>query len=95
MPTYEPTAAFWADWRRLRPEQRAAFIRARRLFLAGLDAEQFHPSLRVKRFQTRPGWYELTWGPDGRALWAYGRPPQGREGPHIVWLRVGTHKIFE
>lgn len=94
MPTYEPDAAFWADWRRLRPEQRAAFIRARALFITGLTTGQFHPSLRIKRFRSQ-GVYELSWAPDGRALWAYGTPPEGSAGPHIVWIRVGSHKIFE
>jgi len=95
VPTYEPSAAFWADWRRLRPEQQAAFLRARRLFFTSLAEGRFHPALRVKRYQSRRGWYEMTWAPDGRALWAYGPPRDGRPGPHIVWMRVGNHTIFD
>jgi hypothetical protein len=49
----------------------------------------------VKGYKSAPGWYEMTWAPDGRALWKYGTPLQGKPGPHIVWLRVGTHDVFE
>ncbi|CAO5183733.1 conserved hypothetical protein [Frankia sp. AiPs1] len=94
MPTFLPVAGFWADWNRLRPEQRAAFLRARNLFVEGLTAGTFHPSLRIKGVKSRPGVYEMAWAPDGRALWQYGEPIPGRSGPHIVWLKIGTHKIF-
>ena len=66
-----------------------------RLFRAGLATGRFHPSLRVKSYKSAPGWNEMTWAPDGRALWTYGKPIPGRPGPHIIWLRVGTHDIFK
>ncbi|KPM55667.1 hypothetical protein ACG83_10280 [Frankia sp. R43] len=95
MPTYAATVRFYADYRRLRPEQRAAFDRARKLFFQGLTEGRFHPSLRVKSFKSKPGMWELTWAPDGRALWSYG-PPQPGHGsdPHVIWARVGSHDIF-
>jgi hypothetical protein len=68
MPTFVAVAEFWADWRRLRPEQQRAFLRARDLFVRGLTDRAFHPSLRVKGYRSAPGWYEMTWAPDGRAL---------------------------
>ncbi|WP_261568249.1 hypothetical protein [Frankia gtarii] len=95
MPTFLPSAAFWADWNRLRPEQRAAFLQARDLFLDGLIIGSFHPSLRVKGFKSRPGAFEMSWAADGRALWRYGNPVAGQPGPHVEWLRIGTHKIFD
>ncbi|CAJ64832.1 hypothetical protein; putative signal peptide [Frankia alni ACN14a] len=56
---------------------------------------RFHPSLRVKAFTSKPGLFEMTWAPDGRALWTYGDPLPGRgTDPHVIWLRVGTHDIF-
>ncbi|WP_405996723.1 hypothetical protein [Streptomyces sp. NBC_00829] len=39
-----------------------------------------------------PGAYELTWAPDRRAAWSYGR--ELRHGRHIVWRRIGTHSIL-
>ncbi len=95
MPTYLVVGEFWVNWNRLRPEQRAAFLRARDLFMEGLAAGAFHPSLRVKGVRSRPGVYEMTWAPDGRAMWRYGTPLPEQPGPHIVWLRIGTHKIFQ
>jgi hypothetical protein len=95
MPTYRPVARFLADYHRLSAEQQAAFWQAVRLFVAGLDAGQFHPRLGVKRFRGIPGAFELRWGPDGRALWMYGEPIPGRPEPHIIWLRVGSHDIYK
>ncbi len=95
MPTYEPSRSFKAGWRRLDPAQQAAFLRALKLFLEGLPTGVFHPSLRVKGYKSTSGVFELTWAPDGRALWRYGVPPPGLLGPHIEWLRIGTHKIFD
>ncbi|WP_322756481.1 hypothetical protein [Frankia sp. Cas3] len=94
MPTFEPTARFWDDWRRLTPSQRERFLRARDLFVADLLAGRgFRPGLRVKSFRRRPGVYEMTWAPDGRALFRYGVSKQSGL-PHIIWEAIGTHDIF-
>ncbi len=54
---------------------------------------EFRPSLRVKGVQGRPGVFEMTWAPDGRATWQYG--PQLLPGePHVIWRRIGTHDVF-
>jgi hypothetical protein len=39
------------------------------------------------------GVYELTWGPDGRATFSYGRSVVEGE-PHIIWRRIGAHEIL-
>ncbi|QNT98258.1 hypothetical protein HEP81_08030 (plasmid) [Streptomyces griseofuscus] len=41
-----------------------------------------------------PGVYELTWAPDGRATWSYGRAVVAGL-THIVWHRIGTHSILD
>lgn len=51
------------------------------------------PGLRVKRVQGARGVFELTWAPDGRATFEYGREVQPGE-PHIVWRRIGTHAVL-
>jgi hypothetical protein len=94
VPTYEPVARFLAEFRQLSPEQQAAFLQAVALFRDGLRSGIFHPRLRVKSFKSQPGVMELSWAPDGRALWRYGDPVPGRPRPHIIWLRVGTHDIY-
>ena len=41
-----------------------------------------------------PGVFEMSFAPDGRATFEYGR--EHREGhAHIIWRRVGTHAVFD
>ncbi|WP_254857680.1 hypothetical protein [Protofrankia sp. BMG5.30] len=54
MPTFEPVARFLAEFHRLSPAQRAAFLRAVALFREGLTSGSFHP-MRVKGFKSEPG----------------------------------------
>ena len=50
-------------------------------------------SLRVKRVQSMPGVWELSWAADGRATFEYG--PERTDGqPHIIWRRIVSHDIF-
>jgi hypothetical protein len=94
MPTFQPESRFLAEFHRLSVADQAAFRRAVALFHEGLIARQFHSSLRVKSYQSLPGVNEMTWARDGRALWRYGRPVRPGHA-HIIWLRIGTHDIFE
>ena len=77
----------------LRPEQRAQFRRAAALLRDGLRTEQFSPSFRIKRYRREAGVWELTWAPDGRAMFRYG-DEHAPGSPHIIWLRIGSHDIF-
>ena len=91
MPTYEALPQFWQGWEGLTPEQRRAFLGAVEKFVADLRATGgFRAGLRVKGVRGAPGIYELTWAPDGRATFSYGRGGAGRE-PHVIWRRIGTH----
>lgn len=40
-----------------------------------------------------PGVLEMTWAPDGRATFEFGREIRSGEH-HVVWRRIGTHEIF-
>jgi hypothetical protein len=82
------------DLDRLTPEQRLQFEAAAREMVADIKASRpFRSSLRIKRFQSIPGYYEMSFAGDGRALFEYGTSP--RQGDvHIIWQRVGTHKIY-
>lgn len=95
VPTYERLARFLRDWADLDPSQRAAFLSAVTLFVAGLrGGAGFHRSLRVKKMQGREDIWEMTWAPDGRATFQYG--PSIKDGePHVIWRRIGTHDIFK
>ncbi|HEX5308892.1 MAG TPA: hypothetical protein VFW38_07405 [Solirubrobacteraceae bacterium] len=95
MPTREVLASFWRDWDRLTPQQQRAFREAVAQFIADIagEGQNFHPRLRVKRVQGRPGVWEMTWAPDGRATFEYGTEVHLGEA-HIIWRRIGTHSIF-
>jgi hypothetical protein len=46
-----------------------------------------------KGTQADPGVFEVTWTPDGRATFSYGRL-QGPSEPHVIWRRIGSSQIF-
>lgn len=93
MPTYEAPDAFLRQYRALTPKQRRAFRAAIRKLVQDIRAGSIRPGLRVKAVQGLPGFYELTWAPDGRAVFSYGDEVRPGE-PHIVWYAVGTHEIL-
>ena len=93
MPTYEAEDRFWREFRRLSLADQRLFREARRELVTDLATRAFRPGLRVKRYHGEPGVWEMTWAPDGRAMFKYGaeRIPGS---PHIIWLRIGSHDIF-
>ncbi|SEC53777.1 hypothetical protein SAMN05216483_1896 [Streptomyces sp. 2131.1] len=101
MSTFETTARFDRDFKKLLPEERARFQDCvRKKFVPDAATGRFRPGLRVKPVQgvplpagARPV-MEMTWAPDGRATWQYADEVHAGE-PHIVWRRVGGHEIFD
>ncbi len=63
-------------------------------FVAGLTSGSMPAGLRVKRIQGTEADFEMTWAPDGRAMFRYGESVRPGD-PHIIWLRIGTHDIFD
>lgn len=94
MPTFATTPRFRRDLKALAPEQRARFEKVvREEFVPDVDANQWRPGLRIKRVQSVPKVFEMTWAPDGRATWQFGALI--RDGVrHVIWRRVGTRDIF-
>jgi hypothetical protein len=94
LPTYGRSPQFVADHAALSDQQRRAFRVAVEKFVADLrSGRAFRPGLRVKGIRGSPGLFEMTWAPDGRAVFSYGASI--REGePHIVWHTVGTHDVL-
>jgi hypothetical protein len=77
----------------LTPQQQRAFRAAVRKFVRDLTSGSPRPGLRVKGYRGSTNVFEMIWAPDGRALFEHGPPV--REGHlHIIWLRVGSHDIF-
>ena len=94
MPTYLRLPQFDRDYESLTPEQQEAFKVAVAKFIADLPGGKFRAGLRVKGIKSARGIFELTWAPDGRATFEYGRPVHEGE-PHIIWRRVGTHSVLD
>ena len=95
MPTHKEEDSFWADWDKLSPEQQAQFLAAIDEMIDDLRAQRpFRKGLRVKKFQSAPGVFEMTWAKNGRALFRYGNPVLPGE-KHVIWIPIGTHDIFE
>jgi hypothetical protein len=63
------------------------------MFVADLRRGRFRAGLRVRGVEGAPGIFEMTWAPDGRATFEYGKEISPGE-PHIIWRRVGGHDIF-
>lgn len=93
MPTHHELPRFLRDWASLHADQRAAFLTALHLFVAGVAAQDFDPRLRVKRVQGRAGVWEMSWAADGRATFEYS-PEVIRGEAHVIWRRIGTHDVF-
>lgn len=98
---YETTPAFDGDYKRLKPEHRAAFrTLLRNKFIPACAAFSSDPgaawpkSLRVKSVQGAPGVLEMTWSfasPDGRATFEL----VTIDGElRCRWRRIGDHGVF-
>jgi hypothetical protein len=92
MPTFEVQPGLWRDYGSQTNQQRQAFQRAVAHFIDDLRAGVFRAGLRVKGVQGAPGIFEMTWAPDGRATFEFGT--ERGSGPHVIWRRIGTHRIF-
>jgi len=95
MPTHEELARFLREWSRLTPRQQTLFLAAVIEMVEDLtSAAGYRSSLRVKGVQGYPGVFEITWARDGRATFHYG--PEKQSGQtHIVWRRIGRHRILD
>lgn len=88
MPTFARTRRFAQDLKRLTAEQRQRFNAAvLGEFVVDLKTGRFRAGLRVKRVQATAGVWEMTWAPDGRATFEYGKEIRPGE-PHVIWRRV-------
>lgn len=94
MPTYDIDPRFGREFNRLPPEKRRLFRTALQRFVEDLRRGRFRKGLRVKRVQGTEALWEMTWAPDGRALFMYGQEVHPGE-QHVIWLRIGGHEIFE
>lgn len=93
MPTHDEEHRFLVDFSRLTRSQQLAFFAAVDKLVEDLRRGSFRKGLRVKRVQSHPGVWEMTWANDGRATFRYGDSVHPGD-PHIIWQRIGSHDIF-
>ncbi len=94
-PTYEQDERFKHDLEQLTADEKRRFYAAVKKFVHDIkEGRGFRKSLRVKGVQSKRDVFEMTWADDGRALFKYGTSPLAGD-THIIWLRVGSHEIFD
>jgi hypothetical protein len=94
VPTFDVDARFRREFSRLTPENQRRFRLALHRFVEDLRRGRFRKGLRVKRVQGTEAQWEMTWAPNGRALFTYG--PEVHPGEqHVIWQRIGGHEVFE
>jgi mRNA-degrading endonuclease YafQ of YafQ-DinJ toxin-antitoxin module len=95
MPTFERLARFDREFRRMPREMQRAFLAMLPVFVGALKAKppEFPVALRVHRVQGVSGVWEITFAPDGRATFEYGKQVIDGE-PHVIWRRIGTHDVL-
>lgn len=54
----------------------------------------FRPELRVHQVHKVAGVWEMTWAPNGRATFMYGKNQEEGE-QHIIWRHIGGHEILD
>jgi hypothetical protein len=95
VPTYGWVARFRKDLEALSDDERATFDAAVAEFVAALKegSGRFPKDLRVHRLDSTDDVWSMSWSGDGRATFTYGDSVRPGEA-HIIWRRVGTHKIY-
>jgi hypothetical protein len=94
VPTYQRLPRFDQDWQSLSAADQKRFRAAVGRFIEDLETGRpFRPGLRVKGVQGAGDIMEMTFAPDGRATWQFGKEVKTGQA-HVVWRRIGTHDIF-
>jgi hypothetical protein len=90
-PTFERLAQFKRDYAKLPPPQRQLFRAAAKKFVAPLSTtppdEPGQPF--VGELQDHPGFFEMRFGEDARAIYTFGEAVR-RGQPHVIWCRIGS-----
>ncbi len=93
-PTFASSARFWQAYHRLARRDQQAFLRAKDVFVEDLKAGRApRPSLGIRPFVGRRGWWEFHFGANLRALFTYGEDTE--HGRHVEWQDIGTHAIYQ
>jgi hypothetical protein len=95
-PTFDRLAQFKRDYARLTRSQRDRFRAAVKVFVAPFSTGSL-PDLGgalVRELQDHPGFYELRFDTDTRAIYTFGEAIR-RGQPHVVWCRIGGAEALD
>jgi hypothetical protein len=90
-PTFERLAQFKRDYAKLTQSERQLFRAAVKQFVAPLattpPSDPGEP--RVRELGDHPGFFEMRFGTDTRAIYTFGHAVRLGQ-PHVIWCRIGT-----
>jgi hypothetical protein len=95
-PTFERLAQFKRDYAKLTPQQCQLFRAAVKKFVAPLSTtppgQPGEPL--VRELQDHPGFFEMRFGGDARAIYTFGQAVR-RGQPHVIWCRIGSRDALD
>jgi hypothetical protein len=95
-PTFDRLAQFKRDYARLTQPQRRLFHAAVKAFVAPLGTNSTGASgqAMVQELRQHPGFFELRFDRDARAIYTFGRALRNGQ-PHVIWCRVGSDDALD
>jgi hypothetical protein len=95
-PTFDRLAQFKRDYAKLTRSERARFREAVKKFIAPFSTTPPDdvPGALVRELKEHPGFYELRFAADARAIYTFG-PAIRRGQPHVVWCRIGSDDALD
>jgi len=103
MPTFFATERFLNEYESLSAQEQELFRGARDQFVQCLKEWESHGCRGNPRFPKKLGitsmainkkrYMELAWAGDGRCTWEFGAPQQPGKC-HVIWRRIGSHRIY-
>ncbi|HTX09111.1 MAG TPA: hypothetical protein VME22_10905 [Solirubrobacteraceae bacterium] len=90
-PTFERLAQFKRDFAKLTQSERRLFRSAVKQFVSplGTTPPGEPGDTQVRELTEHPGFFELRFGTDARAIYTFGQAIRHGE-PHVIWCRIGS-----
>jgi hypothetical protein len=90
-PTFDRLAQFKRDYEKLTPAQQQLFHAAAKKLVAPLSTTPPGDIGRalVKKLDDHPGYWELWFDRDLRAVYTFGESVR-KDQPHVIWCRIGS-----
>jgi hypothetical protein len=95
-PTFERLAQFKRDYAKLTQSDRQLFRSAVKQFVSplGTTPPGAPGEAQVRQLTEHPGFFELRFGTDARAIYTFGQAIRRGE-PHVIWCRIGRGEALD